>query len=91
VVVPDVQTINTAIAGDVTLERMGPYGGGDPNTEGVKTRKLVPVPHFLCQAWLALGDAGITARQFFTAMHPLIVGEGKEAECKALIQCARWP
>ena len=28
VVVPDVQTINTAIAGDAALECMGPYGGG---------------------------------------------------------------
>jgi hypothetical protein len=89
VAVPDVQTITTAIAGDAALERMGPYAGGDPNTEGVKTRKLVPVPHFICQAWLALGDEGITPRQFFTAMYPLIVNEGKEAECKALIQYAQ--
>ena len=51
VVVPDVQTITTTLAGDAAVESMGPYAGGDPNTEGVKTRKVVPVPHALCQAW----------------------------------------
>ena len=85
VVVVTVGTILTALAGDAALERMAAVNAGDPNTEGVKTRKLVPVPFFLCEPWLALGEEGITPRQFFTAIYPIIVAAGKEAECKALI------
>jgi hypothetical protein len=86
VVVVTVATILTALAGDAALERMAPVNAGDPDTEGVKTRKLVPVPFFLCGPWLALGEEGITPRQFFTTIYPMIVAEGKVAECKALIQ-----
>ena len=77
VVVVTVATILTALAGDAALERMAPVNAGDPDTEGVKTRKLVPVPFFLCGPWLALGEEGITPRQFFTTIYPTSPARGQ--------------
>ena len=40
-------TIVAALIADANLQLMGPYQNGDANTEGVKTRKMSPVPHFI--------------------------------------------
>ena len=57
--VPTVPTIEAALAADSTLEMMGPYANGDANTEAVKTRRIVPVPHAVGGIWLSKPD-GIT-------------------------------
>lgn len=85
VVVPNVATIVGTLAADPNVELMGPYANGDANTEGVKTRKLCPVPHFVGGIWLSRPD-GITPREFWTMVYPEIVNAGKQGECAALIQ-----
>jgi hypothetical protein len=83
--VPTINDIITAIAADPNLQMMGPYTPGDTHTEAVKTRCVVPVPHFIGGLFLAHPD-GISARQFWEQVYPVIEGAGKVADCKALLQ-----
>ena len=82
--VPTISTITTAIASDSTIKMMGPYTTVDANTMSIKTRKIIPVPHFLAGLWLT-HEEGITPRQFWEVVYPVIVGAGKERECAALL------
>lgn len=83
--VPTINDIITAIAADPNLRMMGPYTPADAHTEAVKTRRVVPVPHFIGGLFLAHPD-GISARQFWEQVYPVIEGAGKVADCKALLQ-----
>ena len=85
VTVPTITAIVDALGTDETLTLMGPYTAGDGNTTVVKTRKIVPIPHFLGGLWTAKAD-GMTARDFWLEAYPLIQSEGKEEDCKALLQ-----
>ena len=85
-VVPTVDTICLALTADPTLATMaGPYNGGDAGTEGVKTRKICPIPHSLAGLWL-LDEDGVTWQRFFGTIYPAIVAEGKVEAYKSLIQ-----
>ena len=53
VVVPDVATILAQIGADPTIATMGPYNAGDPDTEGVKSRKICAVPHNIAGLFFA--------------------------------------
>ena len=76
-VVPTADTICLALTADPTLATMaGPYNGGDADTEGVKTRKICPIPHSLAGLWL-LDEDGVTWQRFFGTIYPAIVAEGK--------------
>ena len=83
--VPTIATIVSAVAGDQALETMGPYATGDANTEPVKTRRIVPVPHVLGGLWLSEPD-GLTPRKFWEVVYPRIVTLGIEGECRSLLQ-----
>ena len=83
--VPTINDITAAIAADPDLQMMGPYTAADAHTEAVKTRRIVPVPHFIGGLFLVHPD-GISARQFWEDIYPVIEGAGKVAECKALLQ-----
>ena len=85
VAVPTVTTIQAAYAADVNATQLGPYTTADAGTEIVKTRRIVPIPHFLVEPWLAEAD-GIDGPRFWRVYHPLIVAAGEEAACAALIQ-----
>jgi hypothetical protein len=83
--VPTINDIITAIAADPNLQMMGPYTPADDHTEAVKTCRVVPVPHFIGGLFLVHPD-GISARQFWEQVYPVIEGAGKVSECKALLQ-----
>ena len=85
VAVPTVASVQAAYAADATATQMGPYTAADAGTEIVKTRRIVPIPHFLVGPWLAEMD-GIDGPQFWRVYYPLIIAAGKENECKAIIQ-----
>ena len=71
-VVPEVATISDAIAADPAIITMaGSYASNDPGTEGVKTRKICPVPHSLVGLWL-LHKEGITWQDYFGTIYPAI-------------------
>ena len=63
----------------------GLYSVGDPNTEGVKTRKICPVPHPLTGLWI-LGEDRITWQKFFGTVYPATVNEAREATYLSLTQ-----
>jgi hypothetical protein len=81
--VPTPAIITAGLAADPTLITLGPFNNGDADTEAVKTRRIVAVPHFLAGLWLRGGD-GLTPREFWELVYPTIVTENKEGECKAL-------
>lgn len=83
--VPSINDITTAIAADPNLQMLGPYTATDAHTEVVKTRRIIPVPHFIGGLFLTEPD-GISARHFWERIYPAIEGAGKVVECKALIQ-----
>ena len=85
VAVPTPATIEAAYAADVDAAQLGPYDAADAGTELVKTRRTVPIPHFLAGVWLAEPD-GIDAPTFWRRCYPIIVAMGKEADCKALLE-----
>ena len=79
--VPTVQTIVTAIAGDPTLEMMGPYANGDAGTEVTRVRKIIPIPFAYTNIFLA---NEVTPRFYFERVYPQIVTDGNEADCMAM-------
>ena len=83
--VPTVNHITSSIASDPNLEMLGPYTANDAHTEPVKTRRIVPIPHFLAGLWMPFSE-GITAKYFWETVYPAIQAAGFEADCKALIQ-----
>ena len=83
--VPTIPTIVAALTADAGLELMGPYVNGDANTDTVKTRRIVPVPHVVGGIWLTKPD-GITPREFWELVYPVIVSQGIENECRSLLQ-----
>lgn len=85
VYVPTVATIQAAYAADANATQFGPYTPQDQGTEIVKTRKIVPIPHFVVGFWLSQPD-GIDAPTFWRTVYPTIVTAGKVNECKALLQ-----
>ena len=85
-IVPNVTTITDALTAAPDLDTMaGPYTAGDPGVEGVKTRKICPVPHSLAGLWL-LHEDGITWQYYFGTVYPAIVAEGNEATYTSLTQ-----
>jgi hypothetical protein len=86
--VPTAAAITAALTANPAIAVMGPYNANDPETEGVKTRKLCPVPHNLAGLWL-MHDDGLTWQEFFGTVFPAIVAEGKEVAYASLIQFMR--
>ena len=85
VAVPTPATIAAAYAADPDATQLGPYDANDAGVDLVKTRRLVPIPHFLVGVWLAEPD-GIDAPKFWRHCYPIIVAAGKEQECQALLE-----
>ena len=85
-IVPTATAIANALTAYTALNAMvGLYVATNPNTKGVKTRKICPVPHPLAGLRL-LGNEGVTWQQFFGTIYPTILAEGKEAAYNSLIQ-----
>lgn len=70
VAVPTPATIAAAFAADATATQMRLYTAADDTDDAgtelvkVKTRRIMPAPHFLVDAWLAEGD-GIKGARFW--------------------------
>ena len=79
--VPSVATITAAIAGDPTLNFMGPYVNGDAGTETIRVRKIIPIPHIYTNIFLT---HEVTPRFYFETIHPQILLDGHDADCLPL-------
>jgi hypothetical protein len=85
IAVPTSATL-TALLADATDGLVGPFNIGDPDTEVVNSRKVVPLPHayvrFMtfrtltpCEAWQQIGES--------------IIQDGREADCRVVIDFLR--
>ena len=61
-VVPTLGNVNHLLSGNPAVEVLGPFAAGDPDTEPLKCRKMVPVP--AAYLYLLL-DCTLTPRQFW--------------------------
>ena len=76
---------HTKFSDDASLEILGPHSSQDQGMEKIYTRRVCYVPHFLVNFFLAKED-GMTVREFWTTVYPVITAEGKAAACKELIE-----
>ena len=61
-VVPTLGNVNHLLSGNPTVEVLGPFTAGDPDTEPLKCRKMVPVPAAYLHLLL---DRTLTPRQLW--------------------------
>jgi hypothetical protein len=83
-----VSTVNTILAGlanNPDMPLVGPWTNTDADVEGVKVRRLVPIPHFLVTQFLAKPE-GVTPQDFFLTLYPLIEAKNEVQNCQAIIQ-----
>lgn len=78
-----------ALANPPTPFRVGPFNAADAGIEVIKVRRIFYVPFFLVAAFLAALEEGDVVGIFWKSIYPIIVGRGKEAQCKALIDYFR--
>ena len=74
-IVPTLGNVNHLLSGNPAVEVLGPFTAGDPDTEPLKCRKMVPVP----AAYLPGGGGGGGA----------IIADAKEVECGVLLNWIR--
>ena len=79
-----IQELTAGYANDPAVMMTGPHQANDAGTEPKKSRPLIALPHFLVPLFLAKPE-GVTMRHFWTAIYPVIVSEGKQVECAALL------
>jgi len=85
VIVHTAEDTYTKYSDDATLVRLGPHDANDQGMEKVYTRCICYIPHFLVNIFLAYED-GMTVREFWTEVYPVIKDEGKLADCSELIK-----
>jgi hypothetical protein len=80
VLVPMPDTIDATIAGDPTLELLGPYTPGEADTELIKVRKTCFIPPRY--VGMLLGQP-LTPREAWERVRGQLVIDGNEMACKA--------
>jgi len=80
--IPQIQATITAGA---DLQWMGPFAVGDGDTEVVKTRKIIPIPHSIVGLFLAQTN-GVTPRYYFDTIYPQLVTDGIADDCLSMTQ-----
>ena len=79
--------VNTTLAGDLTLETMGPFDVDDAGTELVRNRKICAAPPPLVEGLLAIQN--LTPRKAYTYVYGRCVAEGWLLSCKPLLDYLR--
>ena len=79
-VVPTRENVNHLLSGNPAVEVLGPFTAGDPDTEPLKCRKMVPVPAAYLHLLLDRGGGGGGGA---------IIADAKEVECGVLLNWIR--
>ena len=74
------------LAAEPTTTKLGPFNDGDPDTELVKTRRMVPVPPAYVPMVL---DRPLDPKQLWEQVGGTIIADGQEAECGVLLDWLR--
>ena len=85
-VVPTRENVTHLLSGNPTVEVLGPFTAGDPDTEPLKCRKMVPVPAAYLHLLL---DRTLTPRQLWEQVGGAIIADAKEVECGVLLKWIR--
>ena len=85
-VVPTWENVTHLLSGNPTVEVLGPFTAGDPDTEPLKCRKMVPVPAAYLHLLL---DRTLTPRQLWEQVGGAIIADAKEVECGVLLNWIR--
>ena len=85
-VVPTRENVTHLLSGNPTAEVLGPFTAGDPDTEPLKCRKMVPVPAAYLHLLL---DRTLTPRQLWEQVGGAIIADAKEVECGVLLNWIR--
>ena len=93
-VVPTRENMNHLLSGNPAVEVLGPFTAGDPDTEPLKCRKMVPVPAAYLHLLL---DRTLTPRQLWEQVGGggggggggVIIADAKEVECGVLLNWIR--
>jgi hypothetical protein len=85
VIMHTAEDTHTKFSDDASLEILGPHSSQDQGMEKIYLRRVCYIPHFLVNLFLAK-EEGMTVREFWTTVYPVITAEGKAAACKELIE-----
>ena len=76
-----------ALATDAAAVGLGPYAGGDANTEAVNTRFVTGIPNQYVE--LVMNHQGRTPHSFWNEVVDQVLADGNEVPCSALVNWAR--
>ena len=85
--VPTAAYMDQLLAGDPTLEQVGPYAAGTADTELVNTRISMFIPNRYIN--LLLEHDGMTPREAWLRIRGAIINDGLAAECEMLLDWFR--
>ena len=82
-VVPTVAGMHTLLAANPTSTSVGPFHEGDPDTQVIRSRNVLPVPPAYINIIL---DKTLTPRELWDQLGGSIIADGREAECQLLME-----
>ena len=87
-VVPTFRNVDHLLSGNPAVEVLGLFTAGDPDTESLKCRKMVPVPAAYLHLLL---DRTLTPCQLWEQVGGVIIADAKEMECGVLLSGFEQP
>ena len=82
-VVPTVAGMHTLLAATPTATSVGPFHDGDPDTQVIHSRNVLPVP----PAYINIvPDKTLTPRELWDQLGGSIIADGREEECQLLME-----
>jgi len=75
--------IGAQLAVDNTLQMVGPYAAGDPDTVEVRTRSILAIPNNYVSLFLSQPE-GVCPRYYFETILPVIEADGMAQTCMPL-------
>ena len=82
-VVPTVAAMHALLAADPTAPAVGPFHDGEPDTQTIRSRNVLPVPPAYINIIL---DKTLTPRELWDQLGGAIIADGREEECTLLMQ-----
>ena len=82
-VVPTVAGMHALLAATPTATSVGPFHDGDPDTQLIRSRNVLPVPLAYINIIL---DKTLTPQELWDQLGGAIIADGREEECSLLLQ-----
>ena len=82
-VMPTVAGMHALLAANPTATLVGPFHDGDPDTQVIRSRNVLPVPLAYINIIL---DKTLTPRELWDQLRGAIIADGREEECRILVE-----